>query len=1244
MRTARFVTAVLLLGGFVFLTRPGTAQSVYGQVWGRLTTAAGTPVSGASVTVTSAQTGARARTKTDAGGYFTISNLTSDLYQIEVQADGFKRVEATVAVNADSTTTVDSILQAGDPNLVAASSSASGSALKLDRTDVSTLFDTQTVEDLPLLDLNVTELQSLVPGAARGQLFIPANQNPQGGEPVNVNGQHFSGSAFQIDGTEDRDPLEGIAVINPTLDSVGEMKVTTQGYNAEFGQSTAGVVTVQTRSGSNAWHGDAFGFRRTGFGESENPFDPAGVPPIKFNIFGGSFGGPIVRNKLFIFSDYQGTRTSAGSNVLLSVPPADVRNTCLGSAAGAGVLCNLSDYSQFIESNCPANSGLTNCLIDSEGTPFPNYQIPNTGTPNTDNHVSNQAVALLALLPMPNYTPTDPICSPTNGAEAVCNNYLASGQEVFSANQFDIRADYNANSRLRLFARYSFGEFFDSGAPAFGTEAGGLGTNPDGFAGVARTRNQGISSGFTYTFDPRLLTDFRFGYFRYRLNVNSQNYGQTPALGIPGVFADATGDPFATGTPDFEIPGQQTTAYGLSSGADYLRLGYSTQVNDCNCPVREQEQQFQFVNNWTRTSGRHIFKWGADLRYLENYRLSGTRPPTGYFDFSPGETGLGLATFLIGDVTTFERNFSNASVTGAGEHQKRFAFYGQDTWRINARLTLNYGLRWEIYFPQTLTGAGGFLEPNLSNRNPATTFFNVPPETNSAGNISGNPHNFAPRLGIAYLINAGSVIRAGYGRSFDAGYAGDLFGIAATQNPPVTVNQNVEGLFNLAVGPPAFVFPGSPFSLQGLAAANIATSTPPMPGSGATLYALPPRVRVPTVDSWNLTLQHELSPSLYFEVGYVGNKGTDVFTDNKLGTYYDLNQPSLQGLIVQTINNGVSTGFNYLNCKGANAKGSRGAIFTYMPGGGNLEQQYCLTVPALRSFYQPAANFNPSLFQVQYFGNNANDNYNSLQAKVNKNFHHGYSFLAHYTWSKGLDYDDNYFAIDPRIGYGPDSFDIRHRFVLTNIWDLPIGRNKAWLAGVGPVTDRFVGGWTISAITIWRSGLPFTPTYQAANCALETDTGGDPCQPNRVGPVQITGSREQYFTTTGGQTLLPDTSNADYCAATIKYCGLNPQTGQPVPGPAIGPWQRPGAGQIGNAARDSLTGPGFFESDVGLAKVIPVSEGVALRFRADAFNVFNKVNLGQPNACVDCSGGGAISSLAFGALQRTLQFSLRIEF
>ena len=155
----------------------------------------------------------------------------------------------------------------------------------------------------------------------------------------------------------------------------------------------------------------------------------------------------------------------------------------------------------------------------------------------------------------------------------ICDNYLASGQEVFRGDQFDVRTDYNASSRLRLFGRYSFGDFYDNGTPAFGTDAGGTGTNPAGFAGVARTRNQGISSGFTYSLNPKILTDFRFGYFRYRLNLDAQDFGQTPAIGIPNIFAADTGDPFATGLPDFQIPAQANlSGQAIISASDIRTL------------------------------------------------------------------------------------------------------------------------------------------------------------------------------------------------------------------------------------------------------------------------------------------------------------------------------------------------------------------------------------------------------------------------------------------------------------------------------------------------------------------------------------------------------------------------------------------------------------------------------------------------------------------------------------------------
>jgi len=1234
MRAIRVLQAQVLISVFGLLTLPVAAQSVYGGVSGRLTTVSGTPVSAALILVTAPETSVIAQAMTDNDGHFAINNLAPDLYQIDIQANGFKHVRGSAPVHADSTTSINSVLPAGDPNVLAPATEFR--IVDLSRTDVSTLFDTVNVDDLPLLNQNFTRLELLVPGASPGKLFIPPDQNPQGGQPVNINGQHFSGTAFQLDGTETRDPLEGIVVINPALDSVREMKVTTQGYSAEFGEATAGVVTVQSRTGSNGWHGDGFGFRRTGFGEADNPFSPAGVPPGKYLIFGGSFGGPLIKKKLFFFGDYQGTRSSQGANLLLSVPSQNVRKTCLGQGASGN--CDLSDYINFITCN-PTNP--TQCLTDSGGNYFSGYQIPNSGGANTDDHVSNQAVAVLALLPPANQLPTNPNCGTTLD-NSVCNNYLATGQEIFHGDQFDIRTDYDASSRLRLFGRYSFGEFYDNGAPAFGVSAGGMGTNPSGFAGVARTRNQGIASGFTYTLSPKLVTDFRFGYFRYRLNVNAQDYGQIPAVEvgggvseIPNISAVATGDPFATGLPDFEIPGLP----GFSG--DYLRMGYSGVANNCNCPLREREQQFQLVNNWTRTAGKHIIKWGADVRLLQNYRLVSDRPPTGYFAFGPDTTGLGLATFLIGDVSGgFDRTVSSAAATSAGEHQKRMSFYGQDSWRLSSKLTLNYGLRWEIYLPQTVTGAGGFLVPNLSDNDPATTYFS----NSKTGGILGSWKSFAPRLGFAYKVNSTTVVRAGYARSFDAGYGGDIFGIAATDNPPVTVDQTVGG-FNLTQGPPKFNFPSGPkFSLLDLATANPGNpnSSPTVPQSGADLYALPSQVRVPTVDSWNFAIQHELNRSLYLELAYVGNKGTHVFTDsNSGGTYYNLNQPTLQGLIEQ-VPKKQNGKYDYSSCKAGQ--------------NGVFDNTYCLTKPQFRTFYpqveiQPdpcnpkLCYFVPTAFQINYFGNNASNNYNSLQTKVRKNFTHGFAMLAHYTWSKGLDYEPNYFASNPAAGYGPASFDIRHRFVMTNIWELPIGRGKTWLGGIGSAPDRFVGGWTISAITIWQSGFPFSPTYSQDACANDTDTDHKACRPNLVGPVHITGNRAQYFTTTGG-VALPGSDCVDPTPAfpAGKFCGVD-SNGQPIAGPAIGSWERPGAGVTGTVSRNSFTGPGFFQSDVGMAKFIAISERMDLRFRVDAFNVFNRVNMANPNPCVDCKmGAGSITALASGAFQRKLQFSVRIEF
>ena len=468
-----------------------------------------------------------------------------------------------------------------------------------------------------------------------------------------------------------------------------------------------------------------------------------------------------------------------------------------------------------------------------------------------------------------------------------------------------------------------------------------------------------------------------------------------------------------------------------------------------------------------------------------------------------------------------------------------------------------------------------------------------------------------------------TVIRAGYARAFDPGYGGTIFGIAATQSPPVGVIETIRSfsglsalLVNSALGlcqpctVPPFVIPSAPFTVRDLS--NLNDLNTGIVVGEANLYALPRRLRLPTVDAWNLAVQHALNRNTYLEIAYVGNKGTHVLNDSLSQVpYYDLNQPTLVGFIAP--------------CS------------TLFPSG-----PFCKTTSLSRQA------FNPWHSEVRYFGSAASSNYNSLQVKVRRQFSSGFSMLAAYTWAKVLDYDNTYYAIDPRVSHGIGNFDRAHNFVMTNTWALPIGRGHAVWGNAGPVLDKLVGGWSLAAVTLWSSGFPFTPTY--LECGADIDPSPyQPCRPNRVGALHITGSRSQYFTTTGGQALqaacgFPNSLPPGSPCFAPDGLGYDFFTGKPLVGQTIGPWQRPGAGQIGNAGRNPLRGPGFFQADLSIAKEVAVTERLSVRFRADAFNVFNKVNLANPQTAVDSPVGGQIISLAPNAIQRQIQFSLHVVF
>jgi Carboxypeptidase regulatory-like domain/TonB dependent receptor-like, beta-barrel len=1186
MRNKGLVLAGLLLFALAFPVQNSFSQAIYGGIVGNVTDTSGAVVPNAKITVTSVGQGVSFNSTSNASGNYEQTHLIPGVYQVKVEAAGFQTfIQKGVQVNVDSTVQVNAVLSVGQ---VTQEVTVTGAVplLKTTKTDVSTNFSTRQVVDLPIFNRNFTQFELLTPGTQRLGWQHAASENPQGSIQIMVNGQHFSGTSYQLDGTDNQDPILGIIVINPNLDAVTEAKITTQDYDAEFGEATAGVVTAQTKSGTNQLHGSIFEYRRNDVTSARDPFSQSQpisasqpnkfVPDILWNTFGGSLGGPIQKDKTFIFGDYQGARRKAGGSALVRVPTPAER---AGNFSDFGIPI-FDPYTRDASGN---PTGVIPC-VSATNCPRPDIT---TSVP-----VTAQSAAILSYIPMPNLTPSN----------AAAPNYSASGNQTFNNDGFDIRVDRYQSEKMHILGRYSFQRYARQGPGAFGSEAGGAAFNVDpslgGFAGQSSVRNQSIAAGFDYTVSPTWLTDFRFGFFRYRVFVNPNGLGTTPATdaGIPGLnTSDIT-----SGMPAFFI-----------NGTGGFNLGYSLGTNQCNCPLNEQEQQFQFVNNWTNIRGNHTIKFGADIRYAMNLRVPSDSHRAGELSFNDSFTegvtnssdicgstvpcvggGVGLASFMVGGVSSFNRYVSN--VTDAAERQKRWFFYGQDTWRVTPKLTLNYGLRWEIYFPQTVNakGNGAWVQ-----RDTGEVWVYGNQGIASNGNVKNTFGNFAPRLGIAYQINPKTVLRLGYGRSFDIGTFGSIFGHTVTQNIPVLANQSLNPsaswnqVFSLAQGPPALnpdtVLQNNCFASNGVDPNPItnpggtdisgpgtctntilgATGQPLLP-DGISPHIHPPVQRLPTVDAWNVTVQHEFRPNLSAQIAYVANKGTHGFNGD--GPNYDTNTPTIVGYSTASL----------LGCP---------APCT------NARRPYYLKYGWTQG--------------INYYGNDASNTYESLQMSLDKRFSNGYSVTGSYTFAHAYQYDGSgYYIYDPSLVHGPSDFQRNHVVVVTQMWQLPIGTGKHFLTNAGRGVDLIVGGWQLNSVTTWETGVPFTPSYNG--CGGVEDVGI--CRPNLTGNA------------------IPSNQNQDewYIPASASNS----------------PWSFPGTGQLGNVGDNSFWGPHFWQTDISLFKNFKITEKWSGQFRAETFNGFNHVNLGQPDGTVNDSNAGRITGLAAGASQRQWDFALRFDF
>jgi hypothetical protein len=594
---------------------------------------------------------------------------------------------------------------------------------------------------------------------------------------------------------------------------------------------------------------------------------------------------------------------------------------------------------------------------------------------------------------------------------------------------------------------------------------------------------------------------------------------------------------------------------------------------------------------------------------------------TGVLQFNSGPTsdtgnndGLGFATFVTGKVTNFSRFVSTS--TNAKEFQKRDFFYLQDTWRTTQKLTLNLGLRYELYFPESLNGPGNGSLLNLS-----TGYLQVAGigGVQSNMNYSASFNTYNPRIGVAYQVNPTLVIRGGYGRSFDIGVFGSIFGHAATQNLPVLAAQqiaqtggNQSAAFTLATGPPqpqAIIVP-----TNGLL---------PNPGNLVSSHSRPTTLRLPTLDAWNVSLQQAISSNWSMTMAYVGNKGTHTLGDQS-GQQTNPNEPGIV-LPAEFSVNGQALHYDphagtALPVAGQTATGNSTYLERYYGGklAGCSDAYYTVAPSAGGPGGVRAPNGGCGWTNgIQYYGDDMDTHYNALQVSLAKIMTHGYSLNLNYAWQQAISEATSYSTWSRAAVRGRDGALRQQQIIGYGLFQLPFGHNKMFLGHTNGIINQIVGGFEISPVVTYSSGLPFTLNY--SSCSTNLPNGA---------PCYVNGNARGFVK---HQTGSPGNSLSFYDKVNLTASSA--------------PFSIPGLDQIGNVGRNTAFGPNFFNTDLSIQKNFPIREIVTFQLRADGFNAFNHINFSNPNGNVD--QGGSISSGPYpngSSNPRQMQFSARLQF
>lgn len=963
-----------------------TAVSVFGQaitgsIVGSVADASGAAVAGAKITITETSTGISRTAVSNIEGGYVMPYLQPGTYKVEVEKSGFKKSSASeVRLATGQSVRVNAVLEVGQITETIEVSNAA-SLLQTESADISQSFEAKKIAELPLNGRNFQSLMTLVPGVVPSNSQVGIFDNPQGTQFLQVNGQNNSANNFQIDGVDNNEPLLGLVVQIPPAEAIQQFSVSTSNYDAEFGRAVGAVVNVTTRPGTNQFHGSLYEFHNNSAFKARNYFQlnrsadgEIHIPNAIKNQFGGTFGGPIIKNRTFFFGDYQGQYQRIGRvPVIQTVPTEAFRNGDFSALPAASIIWD------------PASS-----TDPTQRTAFAGNKIPS-------NRISTVALNILKFLPLPNLP-------------GLANNYLPPAIPFsLNAHSFDVRVDHQFSDKTNFFAKYNYFQSLMSDPGLFGDAAGPTAVGDVNSLESGKGRNQVVTLNLTRAFSATLTTEARFGFTRYFTDARGPGSGRELSKEV-GISGSNESDPAHLGLSIIAIEG-------------YPQIGMST-----NMPTINADNIFNWVNNWTKVSGNHTFKWGVDIRRfrMDRLQIQGTSSfgPRGRFNFNsgvalkqgapsqPNTFANAFASFLLGLPDQIGRAVFTTTPTN---RTTNFFFFGQDTWQFSKKLTFNLGLRYEIYTPITsrLPAGQGNYDPDTNNLLVA----GVGDVSLSAG-VKTDYNNLAPRVGFAYRFGDKdrNVLRGGFGISYFTARFGFTGGTLSTSFP-VIADQTIGA--------------ASDFKADGTIASIPAFTPVPIPTNGIInpapnigLFAIPFDNPLPMVLSYNLTAQREVLPGLSVELGYVGNRG--------------YNQPFNKQLMASQPGTGLA--------------------------GVPLFQKYGRTATTTLRAY------------------GVDSYYNSLQASVEKRLAHNIALTAAYTWSRSIDYTSNNGGLGNPIvleyNKAVSDFDRTHSFTLSHTIELPFGRGQRYLSQ-GPAAV-ILGGWQLNGIFQAFSGRPFSVSMSNA--------------------------------------------------------------------------------------------------------------------------------------------------------------------